>query len=261
MKEDPSQDRSLKEWIELFSDPALSLSTIWGKGDPVPSVYSRSVYLALWLEFFLVAGQKSVIEKWALLSFEEQIDLGIELSKCYLFQPLYLRLSRKEKTSVIKKPLKLESRGKLFRVEYGTGEDQKIEFLYPLDHTPFWPDMFGLLEDHFFSSEKTYEALKPWIILSSFSRLEKIRHRAETLSSYFIKVKRKEILEDLPPEDPSKTNSVLEDYPGQVQGDILPPEVPEPNLPAPPVSEPPSPLLPIRRKKKKKSSMDQMELF
>jgi hypothetical protein len=260
MKEDPFQDQSLKAWTELFSDPALSLSTFLEKGNPSPSVYSTSISLALWLEFFLVAGQRSVKEKWALLSFEEQIDLGIALSRFYLFQPLYIRLSREEKPSVIKAPLKLEGQWKLFRVEYGTGKDQKTEFLYPLDHFHFWPDLFGLLEESFFSSEKVFKALEPGIILASSSRLEKIRHRAEILGSLFLSGKRKEILPDLSPEDPSTKNNLPQDTPGQANGDIPTPRGTEPSQPAP-VSDLLSPPGSPKRKKKKKTLMDQMELF
>jgi hypothetical protein len=261
MKEDPSQEQSLKEWAELFSDPASGLSPFLQKGNPSPSVYSTSIYLALWLEFFLIAGEKPVKENWELLPFAEQIGLGIELLNYYLFQPLYIRLSMEQKTSVIKAPLTLESQGKLFQVEYGIGKDKKKELLYPLDHFHFWPGLFGLLEENFFSSEKVLKALEPGIILTSSSRLEKIRHRAETLGSLFLKGKRKEITLDSLPEDPSKTNDGLEDTPGQANGDFHPPRQPEPNLPTPSVSDPLSPLGTPKRKKKKKNSMDQMELF
>jgi hypothetical protein len=260
MKEDPSQEQSLKERADLFSDPASSLSHL-GKGNLSASRYSESLHLALWLEFFLIAGKEPMKEKLALMPLEEQTELGIELLKCYLFQPLYIRLSMEQKTSVIKAPLTLESQGKLFQVEYGIGKDKKKELLYPLDHFHFWPGLFGLLEENFFSSEKVLKALEPGIILTSSSRLEKIRHRAETLGSLFLNGKRKDITFDSPPEDPSKINDGLEDTPGQAHRDIHHPRQPEPNLPISSVSDPLSPFGTPKRKKKKKSSMDQMELF
>ena len=259
MKEDPSQEQSLKEWIDLFSDPATSLSTL-EKGNLSESAYSASLYLALWLEFFLVAREKPVKEKWASLPQGEQTDLGIELLKCYLFQPLYIRLSKEERSSAIKAPLTMEAQGKLFRVEHGTGTNRKIELLYPLDHLRFWPDLFRLFQEDFFSSKKVFKTLEPGIILASSSRLEKSKRRAETLGSFFWKGKSEKIFTDLFPGDQSKTKNALEDTPGQAHGDVHPPKMIEPCQPEPAVSDlPPSPLLPPKRKNK--PSKDQMELF
>ena len=260
MKEDPSQEQSLKEWADLFSDPASSLSAL-GKGNLSAPAFSASLYLALLSDLFLVAGEEPVKEKWASLPLEVQTDLGIELLKGYLFQPLYIRLSLEEKVSAIKAPLKLESQGKFFRVEHGTGPNRKIELLYPLNHLEFWPDLFGLFQEDFFSSEKVLKALEPGILLASSSRLEKIRRRAETLGSLFLKGKPKASSTDLP-RDQSETINAPEDSPGQAQEDVHPPEKIKPDLSASANSDlPPSPLLPPKRKKKKKSSNEQMELF
>jgi hypothetical protein len=266
MKEDPSQEQSLQTWIDLFSDPATSLSTLLENGFGSESAFSPSPYLALWFEYFLVAESKPVKEKWASLSFEKQIGLGIELLKYYLFQPLYIRLSNEAKTSVMKAPLKLESRGKLFRVEHGTGTNRKIELLYPLNHSRIWPNLFRFFQEDFFSSEKVFKALEPGILLAFSSHLEKIRHRAETLSSLFLKEKYQEISTGLSPGEQSEIKNAQEEPSGQAEGDIHPPEKMWLDLPAdqppPPISDLlPSPPSPPKRKKKKKPSDDQLELF
>jgi hypothetical protein len=262
MKGDLSLEQSLKEWSGLFSDPAASLTAYWGNGDLSISAYPASFYLALWLELFLVAGENQAKEKWTSRSIEEQIDLGIGLLKCYLFHPLYIRLSLEEKISVIKAPLRLECQGKLFRVEYETGTGRKLELLYPLDHLEFWPDLFKVFPEDFFASEKILKALEPGIILVSSSRLEKTRRRAETLAALFSIGKDKEIPEALPFGDRSKQSPVREDTPEQADQEVTAPDKPESEQPAPLVSElPPSPGLTPKRKKKKKTSLDQMELF
>ncbi len=261
MKESPSQEQSLKEWTDLFSDSAESLSAL-EKGDFSEPTFSASLYLALLSDLFLSAGEEPVKEKWASLSRVVQTDLGIELLKDYLFQPLYIRLSKEKKLSPIKSPLKLESQGKFFRVEHGAGPNRKIELLYPLNHRRFWPDLFRLFEEDFFSSEKVFKALEPEILLASSSRLEKIRHRAEDLSTLFLKGKHPEISASLPPGDQSEITNAREDAPGPAHGDVHPPEKMEPDLSAPAISDlPPSPPSPPKRKKKKKPSDDQLELF
>jgi len=261
MNEDPSHEQSLKDWTDLFSDPASSLSAL-GKENLFERTYSVPLHLALWLEFFLVAGEETVKEKWALLTMEEQTDLGIELLKCYLFQPRYIRLFKEERPSVIKAPLTMIIQGRFFQVEHGTGTNRKIELLYPLDHRRFWPDLLILFHKDFFSSEKVFNALEPGISLTSSSRLRKIRQRAETLGPFFLKGKNKGISTNLLPGDQSKTKNAPEDTPGQAHEEIHPPKEIEPNHSALAVSDlPPSPLLPPKRKKKKKTSMDQMELF
>lgn len=262
MKEDPSREQSFQEWSGLFSDPASSLTAFWGKGDLSESAYPASFYLALWLELFLVAGEDQAKEKWASLSFEGQIDLGIGLLKCYLFHPLYIRLSLEEKISVIKAPLRLESRGKLFLVEHGSEANRKLELLYPLDHLEFWPDLFKLFPEDFFASEKILKALEPGIILVSLSRREKARGRAETLAALLSTGKHKESPEVLPSGDQARQPPVREDTPEQTNRDLSASENPEPEQPPPLVSDlPPSPGLPPSRRKKKKTAMDQMDLF
>jgi hypothetical protein len=261
MNADPSHEQFLKDWTDLFSDPASSLSHL-GKGNLSESRNSVSLHLALWLEFFLIAGEESVKEKLALLPLEEQTALGIELLKCYLFQPLYIRLSKEEKSPAIKSPLLMESRGKFFQIEHGTGKNRGMELLYPLDHRRFWPELFGIFQEDFFSSETVFKALEPGIILTSSSRLRKIRQRAETLGSFFLKGKSNIISAPIVPGDQSKTKNALEDNPEQTNGELHPNKKIETTHPAPVVSDlPPSPFLPPKRKKKKKSSQDQMELF
>ena len=261
MKEDPSQEQSLKEWADLFTDPASSLSAL-GKGDFSEPTFSASLYLALLSDLFLSAGEKPVKEKWGSLPLEVRTDLGIELLKDYLFQPLYIRLSKEKKSLPIKSPLSLESQGKLFRVEHGAGPNRKIELLYPLNHRRFWPDLFKLFQEDFFSSEKIFKALEPGILLVSSSRLEKIRQRAETLGSLFLKGKQKEISTSLLPGDHPETKNTQEDTPGQAPEDVHPSEKIEPDLSAPTISDlPPSPHSPPKRKKKKKPANDQLELF
>ena len=262
MKEDPSQEQSLKEWTDLFSDPASSLSAL-GKGDLSEPTFSASLYLALLSDLFLIAGEEPVKEKWASLPQEVQTDLGIELLKDYLFQPLYIRLSKEKKLSPIKSPLKLESQGKFFRVEHGAGPNRKIELLYPLNHRRFWPDLFRLFEEDFFSSEKVFKALEPEILLASSSRLEKIRQRAENLSTLFLKGKQQEISTGLPPGDQSEINKCPGRYPrASARGGSSPGKDGARPVGSLPISDlPPSPPSPPKRKKKKKPSDDQLELF
>jgi hypothetical protein len=261
MKEVPSHEKSLKEWTDLFSDPASSLSTL-AKGNLVEPGLSTPLHLALWLEFFLIAEEELVKQKWGSLPLEVQTDLGLELLKGYLFQPLYIRLSKEEKSSAIKSPLSLESRGKFFQIEHGSGINRKIELLYPLDHRRFWPELFKLFPEDFFSFEKVLKALEPGIFLTSSSRLRKIRQRAETLDSFFLKGKNKAIPPDLLPGDPSKAKKVMEATPRQAHGEVHPPKKMKPTQPASAVSDlPPSPLPPPKRKKKKKSSPEQLKLF
>ncbi|OGP50294.1 MAG: hypothetical protein A2Y79_00960 [Deltaproteobacteria bacterium RBG_13_43_22] len=261
MNEDPSQAQSLKEFIDLFSDPVSSLSSL-SNGTLFDPSFSSPLYLALWLEFFLIAGEKPVKERWALLPLAEQTDLGVELLKCYLFQPLYIRLSKEEKSSAIKSPLRLESQGKLFQVEHGTGTNRKIELLYPLDHLRFWPDLFQLFKEDFFSSEKVLKALEPGIILTSSSRLEKIRRRAETLGSFFRKEKDEKISMDFLSGERPKPKMVLSETSGPAYPEPPAPGPIEPSRPEPVISDlSPSPPLPPKKKRKKKPSQDQMELF
>ena len=260
MKEDPSQEQSLKEWADLFTDPASSLSAL-EKGDFSGPTFPASLYLALLSDLFLSAGEEPVKEKWASLPLEVRTDLGIELLKDYLFQPLYIRLSKGKKSLPIKSPLNLESQGKLFRVEHGAGPNRKTELLYPLNHHRFWPDLFRVLHDDFFSSEKVFKALEPGILLASSSRLEKIRQRAEILGSLFLKGKNTNISNELV-SDQSETKIIEKDTSEHTQVDVLPPEKVEPALSAPAISNPPpSSPPPTKRKKKKKPSNEQLELF
>lgn len=265
MKEDPFPEQSLQAWIDLFSDPALSLSAILEKGNKSEATFSSPSYLALWLDYFLVAGEEPVKEKWASLPLEEQIGLGVELLTCYIFQPLYIRLTKREKASMIKAPLKLESQGKFFRVEHGTGTNRNIELLYPLEHRRLWPDLFRIIPGDLFSSRKIMEAIQPGMTLSSFSRLEKIRQRVETLASFLTKGQPEETLPDrLPVEQtpfdmaPPITGDQIEE---SDTGDHSP-EITDSSQSAPEIKDiPPSPLPPPKRKKKIKQSKNQMELF
>ena len=239
MRKDPSHEKSLKGWTDLFAEPAASLLTL-AKGNLVEPGLSTPQHLALWLEFFLIAGEGPVKERWGLLPLEDQITLGIELLKCYLFQPLYIRLSKGEKSPVIKSPLSLESRGKLFQIEHGTETKRKTELLYPLDHHRFWPELFRLFTEDFFSSQKVLKALEPALSLMSPSRLRKMRQRAETLQALFLKRDH----EVIPRLNLSERTEQLKSKPTVVEENSGPTKQSTP-----------------QRKKKKKSSPEQLELF
>ncbi len=262
MKENPPEKQSPEKWNDLFADPGASLDLLREKGIRSESTYPASLFIALWLDFFLVTGGEEVKAKWAALPPEEQSGLGVELLKCYLSQPLYIRLSEGKKLPGLKAPLELKSQGKFFLVEYGNEPDRQLEWLYPLDHQRFWPALFRVFKENFFTSEDIQKALEAEMIRVSSSRLEKIRRRADDLIALFSKGDINEIPEAPTPKDQPEWPPVRKDTPETVSEDVLSPEKLEPETPPPAVPDlSPSPASEPKRKKKKKTSMDQLELF
>ncbi|MBA4393242.1 MAG: hypothetical protein C0407_06790 [Desulfobacca sp.] len=257
------------ELVRLFSDfsddrSLLEDGFLFQLGYPLP------LRLALWLDYFLMAGQDRFQDKWAHLSLEEQQALGIELLKCYLSQPLFLRLSQ-EGISGSKKPLHISEKAeKLLQVEVESGATPEICSFYPLAHQRLWPDLLTVLKEAPFPSEEVFNRLQPELTIASSSRLETIRRRAETLGDFFLKGKKASVspfstvetptkLEnngpfpnaDIPAETPAVVNSFRAIEPTQTAPEGLD------NSPTSPTSPPSFP----KKKKKGKPSTDQLKLF
>jgi hypothetical protein len=107
------EEKHTEEWSPLLGEGHPSdadfFSPFMGNESLFETGYPASLRLALWLDFFLMAGEEGFKKKWPLLPTEEQKTLGIELLKCYLVQPLFLRLSQEERPSGAQGP-----RGRLF---------------------------------------------------------------------------------------------------------------------------------------------------
>jgi hypothetical protein len=222
--------------------------------------------LAFWLDFFLTAGQERLREKWMLLSEEDQQALGLEILKCYLTQPLFIRLFPGEK-SITRNPSFISGRSeKLLQVEVDSGTTPERRFFYPLAHRRLWPALLSVLKEELFTSLVIYKGLQPALVLASSSRLAAIRERAETLVSFF---STKQVL-DLSPEAVTKEKIFSEEegtpsipaIPEETRKVILSSEVEEPDQSIPEkadVAPPPSASSP--KKKKKKTINHQLELF
>lgn len=262
MTENHSSDWSLTEWSDLFSDPAASLSGL-KKGIPFGPGLSPSIRLALWFELFLLIGGEGAKSQLASLPEEELLDLGIRLLQCYLSQPLYIRIFHGQTRSIFRKPLNFKAQGKLYLVEQGMGEKNRKEILYPLDHRRLWPEALRLLPDRVFASDSVYKTLEPAIRLSSSSRLEKIRMRGETLSVLFREGRIADRSTILPDEAMSLPPPAAEEGGGkgtlEIKQVATAEATPIPSLetqgPVPPFPHPPG------KKKKRKSSQEQLELF
>jgi hypothetical protein len=232
------------------------------------SGYPASWRLALWLDFFLRAGEEAFKEKWTSLSSEEQKTLGIELLKCYLVQPLFLRFFAADKPPTAKGPFILKKDGKLLQVTYDTGKGESVLLLYPLVHHRLWPGLLSVFKEVFPYSHTLLKHLEPELRMAAASRLEEIRQRAETLRAY----DSKEAVEDvLHSHDSGQELEVIKETvfslekvePSDLdQADISPstvmdavPSAPEiPDIGFEPQRAP-------KKRKKKKSAEDQMKLF
>lgn len=263
MGEKTSSEKFSKEWIDLFSDPDQFLT---GKGILLQKECPLPLRLALWLEYFLTAGAGSLKEIWGRLSLEEQKVLGIEILKCYLFQPLFIRLSPEEKSIKLPSPLLLKKQGKILKVERGSEPDREVWFYYPLVHHRLWPGLLTLLQGGIFSSEEVIKGLEPELIIPSSSHLETIRQRAETLSSLFRKRPDGDVPFQMMPDRQKQTERtgvfIVEDVPAQIQEDVRSSEG-EKSIQRP-IPGPDSSLdqpAPPKKKKKKKPAADQMDLF
>ncbi len=262
MGEKKSSERFPKEWIDLFSDPDQVFkeeAVLLKKGRPLLLLF------ALGLEFFLMAGEQSLKEFLGRLPREVQRALRIEILKCYLFQPLFIRLFPEEKPIHLTPPLLLKKQKNLLLAERGTGSCEEIGFYYPLVHHRLWPGLLSLNQEGIFSSEEILQGLEPELLIASSSTLKTIRQRAETLRAL-----RKEAKGDIPfsmeadqqkrvekpdtanveearTRDPEEDRSPAKNHPAQ------------PSVPVPDIS-PVQPAVPQKRKKKKPVP-DQMDLF
>lgn len=265
MGEKASSEQFPNDWIAFFSDPDQFLTK---KGILLEREYPPPLRLALWLEYFLTAGVKPLKGLWARLPMEEQNVLGVEILKCYLFQPLFIRIFPEEKSLKPTPPLLLKKQGKILTVERGTepdGPDGEVWFYYPLVHHRLWPGLLTLFQQgEIFSFEEVAKGLEPELAIAASSHLETIRQRAETLSSLFRKMPG--AAPSLIPEGQMGTEEtttlMVEDAPARVPGTAnltegrktgqAPSPGPDSSLdqPAPP-----------KKKKKKKPALDQMKLF
>lgn len=230
------------------------------------SGYSGPWRLVRWLDQFLTFGQGPLKETWGRLSAEEQTALGVELLKCYLFQPLFLRFSREEGSAPPRPFPFLENGGKLLQVEDRKSTPGLVRFIYPLAHHRFWPVLLTAIEEKLFSLEAIFNQLQPEITLAVASHQEKIRERAETLQAFFLKWQNQaasgsEMLQEqinpqdrVSPPDPKGTNQAPADGTLVKESELIhsAPPVPDPI----PVSSS-APL----KKKKNARSKDQLKMF
>lgn len=251
------------EWLPLFSDRAGSPSLMEKERFFHPG-YSIGVRVALWLEYFLTAGLGPLKEIWARLSLEEQKTLGIEILKCYLSQPVFIRLFPEKKPIEPTSSLLLGRQGKVLTVKRGTETDGEVWFYYPLAHHRLWPGLLTLFQGGSFPFEEVVKDLGPELAIAASSRLIKIRQRAETLGSFFRE--KPGVAPSLIPErqgESEKTKTLMvEDAPAQVPGTADFSEGLEPDqdlTPGPGLSS--VQPAPPKKKKKKKPSADQMKLF
>ncbi|MEW6188232.1 MAG: hypothetical protein AB1585_21140 [Thermodesulfobacteriota bacterium] len=264
MIEPISRDWSLKEWSDLFSDPASSLSG-FEKGIPFRPGFPTSLRLALWLELFLLIGEGGVKKQLAFLPEKELIALGIRLLQCYLSQPLYVRIFRGENRSIFKRPLNFKAEGKLYQVEQGGGEKKWTEILYPLDHRRLWPKGLRLLPEWVFAAEAVFKTLEPEMHLAASSGLEKIRVRVQTLETLFQEGRRVEIPAPLSAEEPPPPPINVVGEGGKREGTKEEKGIKTVEKDPQPAQEiqdlAPSLTVPSGKRKKRKSSQEQLELF
>jgi hypothetical protein len=263
MGEKESSERFTKEWIDLFSDPDRVFKE---EGILLTKDRPLSLLFALGLEFFLMAGEQSLKEFWGWLPLEEQKALRIEILKCYLFQPLFIRLFPEEKPINLTPPLLLKRQGKLLLVERGTGSGGEIGFYYPLVHHRLWPGLLSLNQEGIFSSEEILQGLEPELIIAASSTLKTIRQRAETLRALQKEEEEGEIPFSMGANQQKPAGEIeavnAEDAPaGDPEEDRFPArdESAQPSVPVPDIS-PVQPAKPQKRKKKKPVP-DQMDLF
>jgi hypothetical protein len=176
--------KSLIEVIRLFSDPE-AFRSLTETGVLLDQGYPAPWRLALWLEYFLRAGRERFWEKWTRLSPEGQNDLGVEILKCYLFQPLFVPLSTGESLSPARSLPGLKKKGQLLQADLESTEGRSERLFYPLAHHRLWPGLWDFIKEEFPPSPKVFKRLIPDLTLASSSRLEKVRQRAESLISFF----------------------------------------------------------------------------
>lgn len=151
---------------------------------------------------------------------------------------------------------------------YDTGTGRTVLSLYPLAHHRFWPGLWPAFKEVFFCSHTLLKDLEPELGMAAASRLEKIRHRAETLVAFFSRESGEDVL---PAHKSKEPGAVLQEgvFPleraenaDQDQGEI---SLPKAIDSVPSVSAIPDtgslPLKAPQKKKKGKSPEDQMKLF
>ena len=263
MPEVKPQDKSLSDLVHFFSeathDRAMAgEALLFDRSFPLPW------RLALWLDYFLMAGGERIKEKWSELPLEEQLDLGLEVLKCYLAQPLFIRLSPERREAMKNQPLVSEKEGRLLRVIFPSESTAPPYALYPLAHERLWPGLLDVLMDKLFPSEELSKSLQPALVMAASSRLETIRKRAEVLSSFFFKGKAESLSSGSQPGQQMNPEEhalpPMAQIPAQA-AEMLPMAIPEESdLPIPKDAEQPSSAA-SSRKKKKKTSGDQLKLF
>lgn len=230
------------------------------------SGFSGPWHLVRWLDQFLTIGQGPLKETWGRLSAEEQTALGVELLKCYLFQPLFLRFFREEGTALPHPFPYLKNGEKLLQVEDRKTTSGSIRFIYPLAHHRFWPVLLTALEEKLFSLEAIFDRLQPEITLAVASRQEKIRARAETLQAFFLKWQSQAASgSEMLPEQINPKDRVSPPFPkGTIQAPADGTLVKESELihsaPLVPDPIPASSSAPLKKKKNARSR-DQLKLF
>jgi hypothetical protein len=263
MKEKESSEQFPEEWIDLFSDPDQLL-----KGDWIllRKEYPPPLRLALSLEFYLTAGEEPLKELWGRLPLEELKVLRIEILKCYLFQPLFIRLFPQEKPRNPNPPLFLKRRGNLLFAERGTGSGREVGFYYPLAHHRLWPGLLSMNQNEKFSFEKCIKNLEPELTTAASSRMETLRQRADILRSLFLRERDGDVLFSVEPDQPDRKEKtedvILEDKPAQDPGEVRFSEG-DKNAHSPASGPDLSPAQSAKpqKKKKKKPAADQMDLF
>jgi hypothetical protein len=239
--------RSSKEFISALMEKA----DLFDPGSPI------ALKSALWLDYFLNEGALAFKEKWGLLPPEEKNLLGMEILKCYLRQPLFLRLSREGKGGIAGTSLVSEKKGKLWQVTFASGKKKILRMYYPLPHHRLWPDLLEILAKDFFPSSSTSHSLERELALASGSRLAHLRQRTETLRIFFPETASQE-----PPPQPLEKEMAESDL-NQGSAAFAPLSQMETDLP------PPASVIPKDKdkrsgpgkKKKRKSADDQMKLF
>jgi hypothetical protein len=239
--------RSSKEFIFALMEKA----DLFDPGCPT------SLKSALWLDYFLNEGALTFKEKWGLLPPEEKNLLGMEILKCYLHQPLFLRLSRDGRGEISGTPLVSEKKGGLLQVTFASGNQKILQRYYPLHHNRLWPDLLEILAKVFFPSSATSHSLERELALVSGSRLAHLRQRAETLRLFFPGTATREPLPQPLEKEMAESdlNQGLAAFAPLAQMETDPP--------------PPASVIPEDRdkrsgpgkKKKRKSADDQMKLF
>ncbi len=95
-------------------------------------------------------------EKWASLPLEVQTDLGIELLKGYLFQPLYIRLSKEEKVISHKSALETGKPGEILSSRAWDRNKPENRIIIPLGPSSILAGFVQIISRGFFFFRKSF---------------------------------------------------------------------------------------------------------